>query len=568
MILTPTFVADFETIQRDNIEDIWLFDICNIVNLRHKTGYTMQEFLNIIDNAKTSCKIYFHNLKFDGSFITDYLLKNGCKMSCEGGLKLKKGSFFLLVTEFGSFFKLQYKNKNNKIISIIDSLKLIPLAVSKIAKDFKLPISKGTIDYKKPRPKGYIPTENELEYVKKDTEIVAYAIKYMLDNGHDKLTISGCAFEEFKKTIGKVKYSDYFGKWENNNDLTLDKEIRGSYRGGFCQVNPMYKAKTIKQPVFYYDVNSLYPYIMRSYPLPVGMPIHGVGKCENNNKYFIQKIIVNMEVKEGHIPCILDKNQYMRNDKYIIDTQNGIENTTILTLTCFDLELLYKNYYIYHIEYIEYWIFETKNDIFKNYVDKYTEKKIQADKDGNGALRLLCKLLLNSLYGKFGQNPERCRKVPYIGEDNILHFDTTQKQVATKFHYLPIATFITSLARKLILDQIEVIGYKNWVYSDTDSILSLVPFNDNLIDDRELGKFKVEHIFKKTRVLGPKSYWGIDTTNNITCKLCGCEKGAVKNLPIGKFNYNQIIKNGRKMLVSVEGGKRLIDIDFTIKDRK
>src|SRR5574344_93806 len=104
MIGKPCYVADFETITRDGQEVVWLYDVCNIVNNTHHTGYSMQEFIEFINSLNHGSAIYFHNLKFDGSFIVDYLIKNGYEYNNVEIKKLKKFQFNTLVTEFRAFF--------------------------------------------------------------------------------------------------------------------------------------------------------------------------------------------------------------------------------------------------------------------------------------------------------------------------------------------------------------------------------------------------------------------------------------------------------------------------------
>ena len=176
MLTKPSYVADFETITRDGKECVWLYDICNLNNLEHCVGTKIEDFINFIDNLEYASRVYFHNLKFDGSFLIDYFLKNGYELTKEDNRSIKKNTFTLLVTEFGQFFKITYKNKHGKQVELIDSLKVLQLSVDKLAKDFKLPILKGSIDYNKKRDEDYIPSELELEYVKNDTEIVARSL--------------------------------------------------------------------------------------------------------------------------------------------------------------------------------------------------------------------------------------------------------------------------------------------------------------------------------------------------------------------------------------------------------
>lgn len=570
MLTKPSYVADFETITRDGKECVWLYDICNLNNLEHRVGTKIEDFINFIDNLEYASRVYFHNLKFDGSFLIDYFLKNGYELTKSDNRRIKKNTFTLLVTEFGQFFKITYKNRYGKQIELIDSLKVLQLSVDKLAKDFKLPILKGSIDYNKKRDYDYVPTSKEIEYVKNDTEIVARCLQIFIEQGHDKLTLSSCAFTEYKNIIGRNKYSNWFGGWERKCDLALDTEIRKAYRGGFCQPNVNFINKTIKQPVWYNDVNSLYPFVMSTYDLPYGEPIAFEDKYifDKEYPYYVQKIKVNMCLRENGIPCILNKSKGV-NCNYIVDTQ---ENTSCgslieLTLTNFDLELMFKNYEIFDIKYCGGYKFRVRNDMFTGYINKFYEMKETATIEGNGALRCIAKLFLNSLYGKFGQNPVRRRKLPYIDIENKVKFYKTEKTISKKFNYLPVAVFITALARYKVINDIMKIGIDNWVYTDTDSILSLTPFPCDMVDDKKLGKYKVEQIFKKCRILGPKTYYGINTRNEITAKACGCNKKALENFPIGKFNFGETVRNGRTTLKTVDGGKKLDFADFTFKDK-
>ena len=569
-----TFTADYETIDRNGVESVWLWDVCNMLTFKHDNGIDIESFIQFVDNIKWSCNIYFHNLKFDGSFLIDHLLKNGYEFTNKKSLKI--GEFTTLITEFGQFLSITYKNKCNKNITFIDSLKIIPLSIKKIAEDFKLKIQKGEIDYKKPRPVGYIPTKEEYSYINNDTEIAAQALKKMLDEGHNRITISSCAFADYQKIVGK-KYKTWFGEWEKACNLDLDNFIRQAYRGGFCQSNKKYLNSTLKQPVFYNDVNSLYPYVMRDYDLPYGSPVYFNGKYIQDDEmpYYVQRIKIDMRVKDDGIPCIL-YNQNRVKSMYIVDTleQSDAGGCYEMTVTNFDLKLIYKNYDIFHLEFLDGYKFRIRNDMFKEYVDKHIKIKEEATKVGNGALRTISKLLLNSLYGKFGQNPQRRKKLPYVGEDNKIKFEKSELETVNKFKYLPVAVFITAIARYKIITDILKIGIDNWVYSDTDSILSLVPLEKEMVDDVKLGKYKVEYLFKKTRVLGQKSYYGVTSNKKSVIRVCGCSRDATKGFPIGLFNYftengyGGIIKGGRTTLKTVNGGKRLDFGDFQIKDKQ
>lgn len=582
-------VADFETTSRENKEEVWLWSIYHIKTKMFADGYNIESFIDFINNIGVSADVYFHNLKFDGSFIINHFLQHGCKLAQNENIKyIKKGEFSTLITEMGQFFKITLKNTKGRFINFIDSLKLIPFSAEKIAKDFDLDLVKGKIDYCKYRPYGYKPTDAEIAYCRNDVEIIGKAMKIMLDEGYDKLTLSANAYDVFQKMTKKQNWNKWFGEWETNCDLELDKNIRAAYRGGFCQCNSKYINKTIKQPTYYFDVNSLYPYVMGNYDLPYGQPVEYNGNYKEDPEHplYIQQISVDMELKEGGIPCILNKNKQLGNGKYIIDTaqQADCGNVINLTLTKYDLELMYKNYNIYSIKYIKGWKFKARRDMFVNYVKKYYDMKVKADKSGNRVQRTIAKLFLNSLYGKFGQNPKRAKKYPKLGEDGLIRLkydpeldeSEPQYRIAKKFHYLPVAVFITSIARHMIINDILSIGVDNWIYSDTDSIITLVPLPSNRLSQTKLGKYKIEHIMKKFKCLGQKTYYGIDINGKQVVAVAGCSKKALKDLPFGKFEYYDtastrragVIRNGRTCLRTCVGGKKVMFSDFRLRDKR
>ena len=138
MVSSKWYVADFETTnyefyKQNGYTKVWLYAICdsdaNIINY----GSSIEDFF--IQVRKMYGKtIYFHNLKFDGSFIISYLLNNGYTYS--DNLKEVTKGFSTLIGEMGEFYSITIKFTKNKLLHIYDSLKLLPFKVKKIAKDF------------------------------------------------------------------------------------------------------------------------------------------------------------------------------------------------------------------------------------------------------------------------------------------------------------------------------------------------------------------------------------------------------------------------------------------------
>ena len=115
------------------------------------------------DQAKReSIKCSFHNLKFDGEFLLHELFRQGFTHN-EDNRKLRENEFSTLISDTRLFYEIRicygWREKNNRTVTIQDSLKVLPFSVDKVAKAFNLPIDKLTIDYEAVRAKDYTATD-------------------------------------------------------------------------------------------------------------------------------------------------------------------------------------------------------------------------------------------------------------------------------------------------------------------------------------------------------------------------------------------------------------------------
>lgn len=514
-----------------------------------------------------------------GEYIFSYLLENGYRYIKDKKEKEDK-TFITLISDTGQFYSIEiyFEVKNEKHVNkvtIYDSLKILNFTVEKIAKDFNLPIRKLEIDYKEKREINHILTDDEIAYIRNDVEIMARALEIMFNEDLTKMTIASDALSSYKK-INK-NFKKYFPVLP----YEIDKDIRRSYKGGFTYLNDIYKEKETGSGIVF-DKNSMYPAKMKNEKLPFGDPLFFNGKYEEDKLYplYIQTISCIFEIKPNKIPTLQIKNNpsFLPNE-YIKSSDGDI---VTLTLTSVDLELFFEHYNVDLLTYHSGWKFKAIKGLFSTYIDYWTEKKIQAKKDKNGALYLIAKLMLNSLYGKFGLNPNVCGKYPYLNEDGIVKYKLNEPEIRDSV-YLPVATFITSYARADIIKSSQKIreysinkyGKDLYIYSDTDSIHCLLNENENLseildIDDYRLGAWKLESKFKKAKFLRQKCYieQGFDDKLNVT--VAGLPKKLGKLINFDNFNVGfttENIETDTKKLIykHVKGGVMLVDTDFTIK---
>ena len=434
-------------------------------------------------------------------FIIDYLLKSGWEYDDTK----QTHTFSVNVSDQRQWYEIviiiERKGKRLTKAVIRDSLKKLPFSLDKIGKDFELGVKKirwGQEDYLKYRPIGYVPDSDELRYLYHDLLVAKRGLESQFKQGLNGLTIAGDAMSHFELSIGKKQYKYLFPQL----DLVVDTDIRSSYKGGYCYITPHARDKIIGKGIVF-DVNSLYPSVMYNRFLPVGTPVFFQGKYEPDATHplFIQKFSCRYKLKKDHLPTIQSKqSRFGGYAEY--STQSGDEDIT-LTLTSIDLKLFFEHYEVWDIDYLSGYKFAGQTGIFKRYIDKWMYMKTHY----KGAVKQLAKLMLNSLYGKFGTNPQQIGRIPILVNDKI-EFENKDPEFK-KTKYVPMATFITAYARELTIRTGQKV-YDRLLYSDTDSIhlsgWEIPEEIKDMIDDNEMGKWQLESRFTRAKFLRPKRY--------------------------------------------------------------
>lgn len=588
------YVADFETTTLADDCRVWAYAIVDIDDTEQPKpeviiGTNIDGFLKWCSKQKGANKVFFHNLRFDLSFVIDRLFQLGFKHTTENKDRQTK-TFNTMISDKGLVYKCEIifyrKGRNIRKIILQDSLKLIPLRVEEIPKAFGLEEMKGKIDYDRHNklPPDSPLTEEETEYIKHDVIIVAKAIKYMYSQGLKKMTIGSCALSEFKDIIGKRTFDRWYPTPEYHED------VRQSYRGGFTYLNPKYKSVPVKEGVVL-DVNSLYPSVMRSHdnPLPYGTPVFFTGQYKPDPMYplYTQMLTCQFELKEGKIPTIQIKHSLSYKGNEYLTSSNGDEVT--ICLNSVDLELFFEQYHVYNPVYHSGWKFKASVGMFDKYIDKWTANKIKAKKEKNYGMVFISKRFLNSLYGKFGTDTRVVNKIPYYADGQVKYYysiPTTRKGI-----YIAVASFITSYARRVTITSAQKImddynaGKSNiqFIYADTDS-LHLDSPNFQLpegldIDPYKLGAWKYETRFSDkgqkdgcgAKYLRQKCYIENSTEDiesddpdfKLKITVAGMPQDCYPQVTFDNFKIGASY-HGKKTPRIVSGGTVLLETDFTI----
>ncbi len=420
---------------------------------------------------------YAHNGgKYDVRYLFDYLIKNGFSIKP------------LIISSSIAQFKIYLGNK--KVCEIRDSYLLLRGSLDGLTTSFNVKHKKktGTIDYNNMKI-----TPQEKEYLKFDViglyeVIIKFNEILKQRNITSKLTISSCAMCDYK-----TNYPQLFSLINNIDN----KELRSGYYGGRVEIFKSYfsSKENNDRKLFCYDINSLYPYVMHDFKFPVG-------------KYFISIIPQTTEY--------ISKIEYFCPKDLNIPLLPIHHNGKLKFCTGFGTGI-YSRYEIekakelgYKIKFIKTYNFKQSEFLFKDYIDFWYNIK----KHSKGAKRTISKLMLNSLYGKFGTRPDRQKYIINPNKDwidknfknwglnDFGNFEIWKKDYFFRMPYvnIPIVIYITSLARTVLFNYIQKCD--DIYYCDTDSVFTTTELNIS----EDLGAMKLEKTIDEAYFLRPKVY--------------------------------------------------------------
>ena len=503
------FVSDFETTvyEGQTRTDVWAAALVELGSEAVEIDNSIDSWYSRVRKLKGSnILIFFHNLKFDGSFILDYLIH---KLHYKQAYYQPKGSdivewkenkemlpktFRYSISKQGQWYSITIK-LNHKIITIQDSLKLLPFSVRVLGKSFGTKHRKLDMDYEGYRQPGGFITPKEREYIANDVLVVKEALEIMYAQGHSKMTIGACCLSEYKSIIGREDFAEFFPNLYEiqYEDTTAGDWIRKSYRGGWCYLVKGAENRVVKNGTTA-DVNSLYPSMMHSDSgniYPMGEPHWWKGEIPEAaiapNKFYFVKVRCRFYLKKGYLPFIQMKGDYhypatvslessdvynpltKQYEREYVDLYGDKHPAIVeMTLTMTDWILIQEHYYLEDLEIVEGCWFFAEKGLFDDYINKYREIKMNS----KGAIRTLAKLFLNNLYGKFAMSTDSSFKVAYSEDGRLKFRDVTEHEKTPG--YIAIGSAITSYARNFTIRAAQKnfhgADQPGFKYADTDSI--------------------------------------------------------------------------------------------------
>jgi len=460
------------------------------------TFRTKEEFWEfVLSRLRSKSRLYLiaHNQHFDFAVVDGFLWLSS------------RGWNMTQPILDSNLFIVSFK-KDNESIMVCDSLNWFKSSLSQLGKNVGL--EKLEIDFD-------TCTDEELEiYCKRDVEITVKTLIGWLnfirehDLGNFSLTIASQAFNAFRH-----RFMDY-PITIHRDEKTLEFE-REAYRGGRTEC---FVLGEIEGNIHSCDINSLYPFVMQKYNFPVCLlstpKPFTLEMLKRALKEYLVVARVNIEINE---PCIAIKDERLL---FPIGRFNAV-------LTTPEIQYILEHHKIHSVGEVAVY---QQAPIFEEWVKSLYGLRTKYKKEKNELYDGLTKLLMNSLYGKFGQFIEDIEEIGEAAPDIIMSgrvFDMENSLWYSQWvfggkvfrksgekrewtHSSPvIAAHVCAHARMELWNTIKIAGRDNVFYVDTDSVMVNEEGLENLqslINPTKLGALKYEGSADSVHIYGLKDY--------------------------------------------------------------
>jgi hypothetical protein len=447
-----------------------------------------------------------HNIVFD-AFIND--IWNWLKdKGFETDFVHTKGMVFLQKLK-----KVKENEKGEKKVGasvmLVNNGNIFPAPLKKIGE--AIGIKKKEINFKE------CTREYEKEYCKVDVTILLEFWRLWTklikdyDLGAIKYTVSAQSMEAFKQKFCKHKI--YL-----TDDLELLSFERQAYYGGRTEI--FYKGSILKK-IKYFDVNSMYPYVMKEFRYPTQHKFTKLNVSVEQMQYYLDQgfLVIAETYVNTKVNCIPHKKDHtllfpVGKFMSVLATPEIQKGMELGVIEKFGRVEIYQG-----------------EKIFSEYIDFFYNLRLKF-KSENNPLEKLVKLFLNSLYGKFGARVDKWHKISIEEFQEIVPtFDLTAWimeewklpkilvdgiNIVPKIRYIgnelqysgdfeedsnsfpAIAAHVTSYAHLILWSALEYCQNSKTCsafYCDTDSVFTDGDLPSEIVDDKQLGKFKIEKTF-------------------------------------------------------------------------
>lgn len=293
-------VSDFETGHDEEYKQTWVY-LAGIQVLGEdvKVFKNIDSWFKCVEDAtfryRCQADVWFHNIQFDGDFIINYL--NSKQIKYETRQQQQLYSITIKVT----------RGSRSHTIEFRDTYALLHRSIDTIGKAIGLP--KLSQAYKQYMPDCEDIPQVEIDYLKRDVEVLAYMVQKLVIYQVDAPTAAGFGLREIKRSMSRGEAADQYNKcneladnimsqirsgnteeqgpelvsqyidlirqsntvalgrkaqynWSDSDcgsavfdelfpglSLVEDEFIRKAYKGGFCKLNETYRGKDVTSPL-------------------------------------------------------------------------------------------------------------------------------------------------------------------------------------------------------------------------------------------------------------------------------------------------------------------------------
>ncbi len=466
-------------------------------NLNECLFRAANEFWDFVDSwVHRKCKVWViaHNWSFD------WLILDGHNQLLQRGWRLAHWYQKATVTMF------TYR-RDDSTLKIVDNMNIFPLSLRALGA--AIGSEKGSVDFEQ------VSDADLISYCKQDVQVMIDAWASWLsfldtyNLGNFAPTLASQAFNAYRHN--HMQHKIYI---HNNHEATLLE--RASYHGGRTEV--FRQGKYDGETYYKLDVNAMYPSVMQRYEYPTRLLNihHNITQKHLFDLAKRYQIVANVHVRldEPVLPLHIKGHRC-----YPIG-----DFRTIITTP--ELEYIWQRGTILGVDSVAIY---DHAPIFSDWVTFIYGLEQDARRSGDTTRRFQCKLLRNSLYGKFGQrdlerellgdaegegiNEDICYVASdstEVREHNFAGQRWRDTQGPASFNaFIAIASHVTANARLALWHYIVQAGRENVYYVDTDSLIVNRRGYENLlpqIDATRLGQLKLEGETTSIDIRAPKDY--------------------------------------------------------------
>ena len=390
-------------------------------------------------------------------------------------------------------------------------------------------------------------------YCIRDVEIMVKGFEtwftFLIDNecGSFKPTVASTAFNTWRhKHLTDEIYI--------HSDPEVLKLERSAYRGGRTEC--LFVGSKKRGPFYYLDINNMYGYVLQNYEYPTNLWGHSEDSSISRLEYKLERYAVIAEViltvSKRFSPITLNGHT-----AYPVGTYQAV-------LTTPELLMAIKLGYLDQVIRLSWY---RKGKLFESYIRFFRSLREKYQLEDSAGYEKIVKLLINGLYGKFGQkkldqekigscDPNIFRREQILDLEDNEHYDQVylggsifrEKREGEAYNSFPaIAAHVTAYARLYLGWFIDKVPEGHVYYMDTDSLIVDKRGYRALkyyLDPKVLGLLKIELKSNWLEIHAPKDYQMKNRT-----RIKGIKKSAVK---IGPNTWKQEQWTGLAGIISKE----------------